>query len=364
VTPRYHLAIGSDSVEVGGAERFLEYLLGALPTDVDVVLFGPDAAVLAAIAGRRPVTSIEVVPMRLLTVRRMLARRRPGVVLANLTTFTSCRPAILAALSLRLPTVLVDHSPTPGLTWKGRSVQRVITALAVRRVAVGEATSRAVERLGGLRPGTVDTIPNGVPIPPPVGDAPRADRAERDRAGPPVLGVLGRLVWQKGYDVLLLALRSVPDSRLLVAGEGPDRDGLEQLARRLGVEDRIEFLGWCQDTEAVWQQIDVLVIPSRVEGLPLSLLEAMHRGVPVVASAVGSVRLAVVDEQTGLVVPPEDPDALAEALRRIVSDERLRASMGAAARDRAGALFSDAAMARRYDELLGSVARPSVLIGS
>jgi glycosyltransferase involved in cell wall biosynthesis len=348
-SPGYRLAIGSDSVEIGGAERFLEYLLGALPAEADVVVFGPDPVVLAAIATRRPTTVIEVVPTRFRPVRRMLAHQRPDVVLANLTTFTSCRPAILAALSLRLPTVLVDHSPTPGLTWKGRPVQRVVTTLAARRVAVGDETSRAVERLGGLRPGTVRTIRNGVPS---VVDGPEVPTRH-----PPVLGALGRLEREKGFDVLLEALRLLLGVRLVLAGDGSERARLDQLSRRLGIDERVEFLGWCRATDEVLHRVDVLVVPSRVEGLPLSLLEAMHRGLPVVASDVGSVRQAVTDRQTGLIVPPEDPAALARALGLLLADDGLRARLGAAGRAKARAEFSDVAMAEAYDALFRSVTR-------
>jgi L-malate glycosyltransferase len=338
----------TDSYEIGGAERFLEYLTNALPPTVVVVVLGPCGRTVMAAAGRRP-ASVDVVPMTLPAMLAAFRRHRPDVVHVNLTTFTSCRPAVFAALALRLPIVLVDHAPTPGLTWKGRAVQRVVTAQCAARVGVGERVSRLVELYGGLRPGSVLTIRNGVPRP---AAAPSMTPPRRNR--PPLIGTLGRLTHGKGVDVLLRALPAVAGVYVVIAGDGPERQELENLADALGLADRVRFVGWLAEPARFLAGLDVLVVPSRAESLPLVILEAMHTGLPVVATAVGSVPEVIVDGSTGLLVPPDDPDALAAALGLVAADRALRVRLATAAVHRAATEASDTVMAASYDRVYRS----------
>ncbi|NHC45253.1 glycosyltransferase family 4 protein [Motilibacter aurantiacus] len=336
----YRLCVVAHSTQLGGAERFLQFLLGALPPTVHVTVLGADPRVLADVVARRPGAAAVAVPMRVRPLRAALRRARPDVVHVNLPDAVDCRPAILAAATLRLPFVLVDHLPAPGLTWRGRAVQRLTTRASARRVAVGTAAARAVERFCGLRPGSVRTIPNGVP--PHPGPA----HEQRD---PPLLGVLARLERQKGVDVLLHALVQAPGLGLTVAGDGSERAALEKLAARLGVGDRVRFSGWAPAPESFLATVDVLVAPSRNEAMPLVVLEAMHAGLPVLATRVGAVGEVVQHGRTGLLVEPEDVGGLASALRELAADRELRARLGAAGRERARTAFSDTAMAAAYD---------------
>ncbi len=346
----YRLAVVTDSQETGGAERFLEYLTNALPPTVDVVVLGPCGRTVTAAAGRRRSVSADVVPMTWPAMMRAFRRHRTEVVHVNLTTFTSCRPAVFAALSLRLPTVLVDHAPTAGLTWKGRLLQRAVTARCAARVGVGEQVSRLVEVHGGLRPGSVLTIRNGVPRP-----AIPPSAVQGRRRQPPLIGTLGRLDRGKGIDVLLRALPALSDVRVVIAGDGPERRHLQRLADELRIGDRVEFLGWLTDPARLLADLDVLVVPSRADSMPLVILEAMHTGLPVVATTVGSVPEVITDRSTGLLVPPDEPSALAAALRILIADRGLRLRLGAAAARCAAADASDTAMAASYDRLYRSV---------
>jgi glycosyltransferase involved in cell wall biosynthesis len=113
----------------------------------------------------------------------------------------------------------------------------------------------------------------------------------------------------------------------------------------------VHWVGWSDTPRSYIAAVDVLAVPSRVEAFPLVILEAMLAGRPVVASAVGSVDEAVTDEVTGLLVPPDDPAALAAALGRLVGDADLRVRMGARGRERAVERFSIDAMARSYEAL-------------
>src|SRR5262249_5244968 len=142
---------------------------------------------------------------------------------------------------------------------------------------------------------------------------------ERLGAGPerPVVLTLGRLDAQKGYPVLLEAAAQLPDADFAVAGEGPERDVLEDLAGRLGIADRVHFLGHRTDVPELLAAADVFALPSLYEGSSLAVLEAMAARRAVVSSAVGGTEELIEDGESGLLVPPGDAAALAGAIRRL-----------------------------------------------
>ena len=167
---------------------------------------------------------------------------------------------------------------------------------------------------------------------------------------------VSRLVWHKGYPELAVALRDLPDMELWVVGErlasdrGPD---MVALLRGAGLGGRLRLLGYRDDVPALLAAADLLVLPSRFEGLPMSVIEAMLTGLPVVAANVRGPREQVVEGQTGLLVPPGDAAALAAALARLGRDPGLRAAMGAAGRARALERYDEAKVVARTLELLG-----------
>ncbi len=141
------------------------------------------------------------------------------------------------------------------------------------------------------------------------------DRGERDG---PVIGVIGRLSHEKGVDVFLQALghlrRDGLRPRAVIAGDGPERQRLETLTAKLGLHDQVRLLGIVGDVHSLYRQIDLVVLPSRSEGLPNVLLEALHADTPVVATNVGAVAEVLSTPGAGRVVPPESPEALARAI--------------------------------------------------
>src|SRR5204862_1696003 len=173
----------------------------------------------------------------------------------------------------------------------------------------------------------------------------------------PALGTLGRLDSQKGFDVLLRALVDVPEARLVVVGDGPERAALERLAAELSLAERVRFEGWREDARRYLTTFDVFVLPSRFEGFPLAVVEAMLARLPVVASAVGSVPEAVREGKTGLLVPPEEPAALAVALQRLLAAPSLRLRLGDQGRALALDRFTSAAMARSFERLYEEILR-------
>jgi glycosyltransferase involved in cell wall biosynthesis len=189
---------------------------------------------------------------------------------------------------------------------------------------------------------------------------PAARRRVRAALGAPddevVVLAVSRLVWHKGYPELAAAMRMVPDAALWVAGErltsdrGPD---MTALLRDAGLGARLRLLGHRDDVADLMAAADLFVLPSRFEGLPMSVIEAMLTGLPVIAANVRGPAEQVVPEVTGLLVPPGDAPALAAALQRLAADPALRARMGAAGRLRAVERYDEAKVLARTLDLLG-----------
>jgi glycosyltransferase involved in cell wall biosynthesis len=152
-----------------------------------------------------------------------------------------------------------------------------------------------------------------------------------------LIGAVGRLVPVKGYTLLLEAMRHVaatvaPPLAVIVVGDGPSRRSLEAEAHRLQIRHMVRFLGWRNDVEHVFSDLDMFVQPSLNEGTPVSLIEAMAAGTPAIATRVGGIPDVVDGEHTGLLVPPGDSLALAQAILRLGRDPHLRRRIGEAGR--------------------------------
>ena len=213
-------------------------------------------------------------------------------------------------------------------------------------------------------------IPNGVDLSRFASPAPRC--AFRREFGVPshalLLGVVARLEPEKGHQFLLdampIILRGAPDTWLAIVGEGSSLAALRAQASSLGVAERVVFTGRREDVSALTADLTVAVLPSVREAQGISILEAMARRVPVVASAVGGIPEVVTSGVDGLLVPPADPAALAEAVLRLLRDEALRRRIGeagyATVRDR----FSIDAQVRRIEAVYNEeLTRAGVLLG-
>jgi glycosyltransferase involved in cell wall biosynthesis len=184
------------------------------------------------------------------------------------------------------------------------------------RIVVMSESQRA--SFGARRRREVQVLYNAVI--PTMLDLPAVDLCTYRVPGVPLLGVVGRLSSEKGVDVFLEACADLVQSGVeltaLLAGDGPERAALEAQAARLGLGERVHFLGVVQNVDTLYRQIDMLVLPSRSEGLPNVLLEALHRDVPVVSTNVGAVPEVIGDTPAAIVVPPGSAPALADAMRR------------------------------------------------
>jgi glycosyltransferase involved in cell wall biosynthesis len=342
---RRRIALVSDAIGFGGAEVYLATLVAALAHEHDFVAIlgertGVEAARRLAAAGAQVtrVPGLGRVP-RPAALRRLAATLRaadPAIVHANATDQGDGLSAMLAAAALRRPCAVTVH-----LAVEGRPTHHeALSGWALRRadavIAVSEAVAAHVAQLG-VYP---TVVRNGLPAPHPSA-APRAALGIDDDAV--LIGGIGRLSEQKGWDVLCRACAALraqcPAAVVAIIGDGPQRATLEALADAHGVR----LLGARPDAASLLGAFDVLAAPSRFEGLPLVAIEALHAGVPIVASDVAGLRDVVGD--AGVLVAPDDPEALGTALGRLAGDPQRRADLAGRGRARAAAHFGVERMA-------------------
>jgi glycosyltransferase involved in cell wall biosynthesis len=365
--PSFHLAVYSDAVVQGGAEVNLSRVLGALPEQVRVTVVGVHPDVVAWLRSHRPGSQGMVLPaitsrtdlVGMLRHRAMFVRLRADVVQFNLSTASSCQWAILAASTVPgVARVVVENSPMGVWSPTSGRLKRLTARRLAAHVAVGERTARLIEESSGLPSGSIGTLYHGVP---------GVGRDPVERGPEPTLLTVARHDPVKGLDVLLEAFVGVPaPARLVLVGDGPCSDELRRQCHDLGLDDRVEFvaLPWeVRAADRMWAY-DALVLPSRLEGFPVTIAEAMLAGLPVVATDVGSVREAVLPGETGWIVPPEDPDALAAAIREVLGDPDRARAMGERARRIGEQQFrieaTVAAYLDLYRRILGPAAVPAV----
>lgn len=238
----------------------------------------------------------------------------------------------------------------------GRWVHRLAFRLGVVPVAIAEEVARSLERVYGVR--HVPLIPNGIPVERyALGEGARKSWREREgfHEDALLLVSVARLSPQKDHVTLIrafsMAVSRQPDLHLLLVGDGPLRPQLEEEVRGLGLGGKVHFLGVRTDVPEILAAADVFVLSSRWEGNPLSVMEAMAAGKPVISMAVGGVPELVESGVTGFLVPPGDVQALAHAIVRVGGDKDFRLRLGQAARDVAKRRFDVRIMVKRYEAL-------------
>jgi glycosyltransferase involved in cell wall biosynthesis len=355
----------TDSMSWGGAERHV--------VDLAVALSSRGYEVLVACSAGGPLAQ-ELhqagIPVRVLGGR--LVKRRLSLAYAwrlrRLLRVANCQlvhahvhasevAAALATLGLAIPLVVTEHTEGP---WRGRIARRLSRWTWHRSsqvVVVSKPIWRNVVGRDRVPAERVSYVP---PVPARLGFR-QPPREKADMAVAPIVGFVGRLQPEKGVDVLLQAapivLAVVPQATFVIIGDGPLRPTLEEQARQLGLISRVCFLGFRADVPRILTQLSMLAIPSRSEGTPLVLLEAMCAGVPVVASAIGGIKDVLRQGKEGLLVPPDDPAALAGALCSLLLDPERTRSMGEAGRQRGGQfVFAEMvdAIEKTYGRALGA----------
>jgi glycosyltransferase involved in cell wall biosynthesis len=320
-------------------------------------------------------------------VRRLSLSRRPSP-LANLRGFIEvlrllrgggfdvvCTSASIAGLvgrvagrmmgvPVRLHVLHVYASRPYQSEWKRRlyrGIERWLDGFTTAYVAVSESAKRFGVDSGIMTADKVAVIFNAVERRAPGARPSLEIRRELGlRPDSRVVGTLGRLETQKGIRYLLSAVPAVlerhPDTEFVVVGDGPLRGELEALSRRLGVDGVVRFAGWREDVPEILGILDVFCLASLWETFGLVLAEAMFVSLPVVATRVDAIPEVVADNETGLLVPPRDPAALAAGISKLLADPALARTMGLAGFERASSMFSLDAMLGGYERLLDSLA--------
>jgi glycosyltransferase involved in cell wall biosynthesis len=215
---------------------------------------------------------------------------------------------------------------------------------------------------GGIRPDRIFTIRNAIDPPAivePVAPARQALQAMFPQPPSLIVGTAARLSTEKGIDVLVLAAeivrRSHPEVGFVVCGDGPQRARLQALIAERNLQDSFVLAGFRSDVEALLPAFDLVALPSRSEGLPVAILEAMAAGIPVVATRVDGIPEAIIDGESGYLVPSEDYAALAERITAMLESDALRRGMADRAKQRVAAEFSFPVQAQKYAQLYDRV---------
>jgi glycosyltransferase involved in cell wall biosynthesis len=349
----------------GGQEiRVLTEARGVAARGHEVAIAAPREARIFAAAPGYGIEAIELPIARkslggLRAMARLLRSRRFDLVNTHSST-DSWLAALACAPSRTAPPIVRTRHISAPLT-RNFATRWLYRGATARIVTTGERLREQVIAETGVDGSRVVSIPTGIDVrrfsPGPAREARAALGLPVDA---PIVGIVATLRGWKGHSYLFEAFARLGDARahLLAVGDGPQRDNLGELARRLGIESRVHFPGNQADVVPWLRAMDVFCLPSWAnEGVPQALMQAMACGLPVVSTPVGSIAEIVTAGETGLLVPPQDEGALRQALAVLLADAALRARLGARGREVAVERFGDERMVERMLAVFGEVAR-------
>lgn len=360
--PVMRILLVADSLNVGGAERHVVSLASALAQRGHIVtLAGSVDGALAPLAEQ---AGVSVRPLlRHLAKRRMsfafawkLAQliRQSQFDLVHAHMYASAAASAFATLGTDIPLVITEHSEA---IWRSRSARyfsRWFYSRAKHIIAVSKGIRHRLIEQDGVPYDRVTVIMNALSSTPELPASIQPGLPAELRNGP-LVGLASRLQPEKGVKYFLEAavrvLQLLPQANFLVMGDGPLRKELQTYAALLGVHKRIHFLGFRLDARALVGLLDVLVVPSLSEGTPVVTLEAMAAGVPVVASTVGGIPEQIRHGREGLLVPPGDSSALAEAILRLLRNPLWMQQLGEAGRQRVLSQFRFPTMVQETEDI-------------
>lgn len=362
-----------DKMGAGGAQTHLRSLASRL----DRERFSTEVVCLTRGGVSADRLRLEGIPVTVLGVSRLyspsagpaflrfatwLRRSRPAVVHTYLSTANVFGSAAARAASVG---GLITTRRDTGFA-DGRLMRRALALTnrwARRVVAVSEDTARIARQREGVAEPRLAVIPNGVDLDrfSPAGRREKARGALGVPPSVPLLATVSHLTPIKGIDVLVEAApairAAVPDAHFLVAGRGTEQEQVQRRIDALGLGKAFRLLGSYEDVPGLLEAADLFVLPSRSEGQPNAVIEAMAMGLPVVASRVGGVPEVARHDREALLVEPDEPEPLAQACREVLAAPDLARRLGRAGHERAQAEFSLPTMLRRYADLYADVAR-------
>lgn len=345
----------------GGQEiRILEEAHGMVARGHQVVILCPKESQLFSEAQRRSIPA-EVVPISRKNFKGMLALRRwfatHAVDVVNTHSSTDSWLSALACATLKAPPAIVRtrhiSAPIPA-----NAPNRWLYTRAARHVVTtGERLRETLIDHNRFPAANITSVPTGV-------DAERFSSGDKSSARRALgldpyrryLGIVATLRSWKGHLYLLDAFASLvqthPDLSLLIVGDGPMRGVIEQRVAELHLADRVTFAGQQQRPEDWLKALDIFCLPSYAnEGVPQAVVQAMLSGLPIISTPVGAITEAVTDGQSGLIVPPKDAQALADAITRLLADPSLAQRLGSRARDDAAGRFGLEHMLDRMESI-------------
>jgi glycosyltransferase involved in cell wall biosynthesis len=288
-------------------------------------------------------------------LRELVARSEADVVHAH--GFKADVYAYLAMRRTEVPLVSTCHTwyDTDWLVTLYGKIDRMVLRRFARVVAVSDEVRRQLLAAGASED-RVSIVRNGIDLRPFENVTP-ALRVEMGAGDTAIVGLIGRLANSKGVDLYIEAAARVLShgvkAQFVVVGEGPDQEMLARKIDDMNLNGQAILLGRRDDMPAVYASLDIMVSASRQEGLPMAILEGMASGLPLVATSVGEVPTVVNEGRTGLLVPPEDADALATAIEKLLNNPAERVRMGTAGRERICEEYSAERMAEDYLRVYG-----------
>jgi glycosyltransferase involved in cell wall biosynthesis len=357
---KYHVLLCDSLPFWGGGEHWMVVVARALAAQGwQITIAGREGAEILTRARLAGVSTVAWSYRRDFDIRtivaasRYLRTYRPDVVV--ITTGRDIRTVGLVARWRKIP-VLWRMGLKPKHTWVHRVTGQWVVGSVI---APSEYVGNDLEQFPWLR-GKTTVIPNGiVPIEPLTAERIAAARAALNwQPDERVILYAGRLLMVKGVDLLIRAFAALapqfPTARLVLVGDGADGDRFRRLASETGAAGRVDFCGYTTDPSTYFDACDVFALASRSETFGFVLLEAMIRGKPVVATRVGAVPEVTTGDSV-LLVPQDDPRAIAEALTALLNDPRRRSALGERGRRRVAEQFSEERMVERTARLLEQV---------
>ena len=320
------------------------------------LLCPPDARIYSeAAAWGVPATALPIARKRLLGVKALLKwfkRNRTDVVSSHSSTDSWLAALALLALGRPFPLVRTRHisAPVP----RNALSRWLYTRATARIVTAGESLKKELVEKNRFPAERIDSVPTGIDAQRfKPGDRARARGALRLPLDKKLVGIVATLRSWKGHRYLIEAVAALPDTvGLVIVGDGPQRDALEALIDKHQMPRRTWFAGDQRDVLPWMQALDVFALPSYAnEGVPQALVQAMLVGLPCVTTQAGSIAEVAVHERTGLLVSPQDVEALRKALLRLLEDAPLAARLGEVARQHCSLRFSYQAMLDRMESI-------------
>jgi len=374
---KYNILFVIDNIEFGGGERVVAQIINKLPMDKyrTIVACMPGGIFQEKINESK--VNLEPVDMRnrfnpvvFRRLANLMKREKIDIVhsqgaradfFARVAGKIAGVPHILCTIAM--PVEGFDIGPFRKTIY--RFMDRLSERYVERFIVVSDSLKRTLIEGRGINAYRVVRIYNGIETD--QYNPSSKDTALRTKWGipttNPLIGAIGRLVWQKGFEFLIKAIPEIvqvtPNARFLLVGDGPLRPYLEGLAQDLNVYEKVIFTGFRSDIQRLLSTVDILAAPSLLEGFPMITLEAMAMARPIVATKIQGITEQIMDGKEGILVPPQNPGALARALLRLIKDRELGARLGKAARSKIECCFSIDKMVRETEQVYLSLLKAS-----